>query len=156
MSILDNELVRKYFSPEYKAYYPVMDKTSQMDAAAWDRAAVALSILKAMEADMEMYEKGIYTHDEGKTWKEGDITGVPFKNEFHPTWLRLPDQFQASQKKHYHPEICCCPNCRETCKQKSDQVDEKIEDILSYYGLQGSPIEEAKLRELVELARKEK
>lgn len=109
MNILENELVLKYFTPEYKAYYPCNDKTSQMDAAAWDKCAMAASVLRAMQEPIspgEKYLEVVMGNLELKTWNH------PFRSfeYFCPQVIRLPDKFQRVGQGCKH-EVIECVNC---------------------------------------------
>lgn len=116
MNLLTHPLIQKYFSP---AGEPIPSCCMSMKVN--EKEIMALRILTAMQEPIAMYEKALYTHDEGKTWQVGAVTGVPFEEgSFHPTWLRLPSRFQPIIKDN--PMECGCRTWRhEMCHKPPKQ-----------------------------------
>lgn len=184
--LLENPLVVKYFSSERKAYYPCNDPVSKMDAAAWDKCAMAYRILQAMSEPIKKGEKFLENDNNGG-WDERVTALSEFAERgFHPFFLRLPDQFQRRCGHNTYPNnYCSCPEnqpdqpkrecgydyqCQHEnhrfklpcpdCHKKPDPVEEKIEELVEFFGAKGARNANEAIRkvfrELVGLARKEK
>lgn len=97
MDILEHPLVLKYFTSEYKAYYPVMGDSEKMDAAAWDKCALAARVLDSMQqpirkGDRILRGKDVESLNEG-TWTFDQTIGGAW-----PWLLKLPDRFQEKKE----------------------------------------------------------
>jgi len=140
MSLLDNELVKRYFGCPWHNH--------KDDKACGSQESTALRILKAMEEPIRSGDRLLVYSEEGQEW----IEDFAFKNAayypVHLMILRLPDQFQPKK------ECQCNMNCAECHMQRPDPVEEKIQSIWRNT-LHGKDLCLAHLRELVELVRKE-
>jgi hypothetical protein len=111
-SLLEHLLIQKYFKPDFKAYYPVMDKTHQMDAEAWDRCAMAYRILQAMEEPIKIGDKLLRIIHVERI--EEYTAKIDAENGFEHgsiVCLRLPPQFQPEREKKCEPFMVKCESC---------------------------------------------
>lgn len=141
--ILDNELVKKYFG-EYK----VGDTMAMLDIR-----ELALRVLAAMQGVISKKERCLGWVN-GDIWQEEDCAEE--LGNFHPTLLRLPDQFQkrecgCTKRPDGHHTIdgvcrCCCH------QPQREAVEEKIRGICKQYQFGDAGEFAYQLRELVRLA----
>lgn len=123
MSILDNELVKKYFGCPH-------DRNHHDDCAPGCNAQeeYAFRILKAMEAPVREGERVLYWH--GSAVRE-ETTLTDYTGNSPRLFLRLPDQFQPSREKccEYNKGNCVMrPGgfveiCRDCLKSTTDKPD---------------------------------
>lgn len=105
MSLLENPLIRKYFWPQDWELTPC-DDPRQFCVNDY----VAGRILKAME---EPIKKGELTLSLATTDDDKVVANTTWdcNDGFHPYLLRLPDRFQAVEKKGCQHEVIECVNC---------------------------------------------
>lgn len=147
MSLLNNELVKKYFGCEPICHFNHKDTCMR---------AMALRVLEAMEDPIKNGELAI-NYELGVIQNRLFVWPNNQESEgFHPTLMRLPSQFQPSRfPDHTHRGVCECgalvinPNI-----EKPDPVEDRLFNLVNWKK-QGREISEEDLRELVELARKE-
>lgn len=169
-SILDNELVRKYF-----------DCAGFTDCTQHDcKEVVAYKILQSMQQPIKKGEGYLLQLESGEFIAR--FCGEETRAYFHPYALRLPDRFQKPRKCHcgtseiihriegpcYHinndkpsPEKCCFlqnypgrEHDRDCPAMPKDEVEEKMDSIVMNWSQQDNLIQE--LRALVKLARRAK
>lgn len=93
-SILDNELVKKYFGccPEFTC---AVNHYRKDKPETWiDYRCISERIIRAMQEPIRKGERILLTHDNGKTWEETTMAGQA-DEPFHPNCLRLPGKFQG-------------------------------------------------------------
>lgn len=149
MSILDNELVWKYFGPGHV----LVDNHA--------KGEYALRVLQAMEEPIKKGELAVWYRQVHDDWVYGHWDGSDLE-EFHPFALHVPDRFQPAQKAAEFCDCGCgcgCSRCKPTIRNESvrDLVEGKIREIL-WPGVNSDVVIDRenlkeKLRELVELAR---
>lgn len=173
-SLLNNELVRKYFVSK-----PLETYACCMEYAEHNKPCVAVTIIQAMQTPIRKGERYLVTHDD-RNWEESTRTTewLPSDRPWHPLELRLPDSFQKQEEPYHcpkncpcrfesptplsekcppaaHPEISSCPNCR-----PKDEVAGKIESLMNSYRKFDSRIDldgfVLDLKSLVKLARETK
>lgn len=137
MSILENELVKKYFGCA-TAHYRDM-KTFKLSPC----YCLANHVLAAMETEIE---KGDRLLTLGEIWEKNIWSGNTTLG-FHPYHLRLPDRFQA---KECVCDYASCPNHQKNPNLTEEMIDEQVSFIIKHYGKIGI---EGSLRELIRLAR---
>lgn len=172
-TILDNELVRKYFGCK--------DSKTHLCFSS-DDCHMSYDILRAMQEPIGKGERYLFLAED--QWLENDSGCY---RGFHPKELRLPDRFQPQEKKECenlgmltcfrchrelihkpkpseeNKECSCsdksvwekhiCSKCGVEMAVKRDAVEEKIKEVMVYFQMPSSGVLEAKLRELVRLAR---
>lgn len=140
-NILDNELVKKYFGVnEPEPYY----------GHGWGRTAQA--VLHAMQEPIRLHEKHLQILE-----SNGEIIEIQTSIEyfgFHPYHLRLPDKFQKRECESHCCEYHKIHDC--TCQPQRDEVEEKIEWLVSNMPDITKQLWKEHLRELVRLAKKSK
>lgn len=99
MSILKNELVRKYFC---------FHEGCPLECRLEHREVVSARVIAAMEAEIKKGELYLVMDPKGSLWTETAVDN--FQLGFHPAFIRLPDRFQAKECKcgSYQTE---CPAC---------------------------------------------
>lgn len=157
-SILDNELVKRYFSAPN-------DTPWVSDFPYPEKEFMALRVLKAMEEPVKEGELYLAISEYGKV--KGPQAFTSSDNwKFHCQWLRLPDSFQKSREKENVSDYQLkCDNCEghfvHSCSgKKPDPVEEKISEIYAFHH-DGHVLKETaslhqRLYELVDLARRDK
>lgn len=88
--ILENELVKKYFGckqPCPDGYHPGTCLSIESER-----------VLRAMQEEIKLGERYIYSDDGGKRWQEVISQHVQFVSEFHPFILLLPSRFLRRNK----------------------------------------------------------
>lgn len=166
MTLLDNELVRKYFYDE-KYSNPT--------------AIEAVKVITAMQQPIRKGERYLVTYQSENVWEEMTIMGCEELTHFHPMMLRLPDEFQKKEclnviltcscgkivphdseretKPTPSPEKCECQYLGKNhvidCGKYTDAVEEKIMRILELPWADRLAVLKYSLYDLVRLAHSE-
>lgn len=94
-SLLDNELVRRYFGCDIVQGPFKCDSDGRHCHEEW-----AYRVLLAMQEPIKKGERYLHSENAGKTWEEGQHGGAYWQLQpYHPFDLRLPSRFQAQGKK---------------------------------------------------------
>lgn len=175
-SILDNELVKKYFG------CGCFNPNRTCPAIGNCKDEMAGNVLRAMQEPIKNGDRVLFMNTSGDV-KEDTAASVCLPLTFHGTCLRLPSRFQGTEKKecgcscHHqankvYESQCKChqPAPSQTCNdpkahgcglppKPSEAVEEKIKQIIDEYiesNAMSWPYLKEKLRELVAMVRKGK
>lgn len=124
MTLLDNELIRKYFwpkCPDDPCYLMHNHDT-----------IAAFNVYAAMQEPIRKGDRCLENFPSMPCWREIVWQNpTEFEAEWHPGFLRLPDAFQPQAEK------CCCGESDSVHRtdgpcykiQKPDPVEEKIQEL---------------------------
>ncbi len=140
MTILNNELVLKYFGSTHESCPPGCQYEH--------KDKLANRVLQAMQKPIAFPDKCLAIGDDGSVGEFECRKGSKYI-AFHSQLLRLPDRFQKRLTVGcIHGEECVC------FSQPKDEVEEKINDLVDRWQYYDFQTVRKELRELVELARK--
>lgn len=109
MDLLDNKLVRKYFSCECQPQEPAW---FTHPGSCYSKRAIA--VLRAMQEPIKKDERFIWFDFCTGKWTEGES---PIDYEARPDHLRIPERFQPKGGCHIQEKFptCSCKHCLGGC-----------------------------------------
>lgn len=132
-SLLDNELVRKYFGCDIRGVQTLCDHFNQQNC----HKSMSYRVLQAMQQPIRKGERYLVgTHKDSDIWRIVEKTweGTEIKG-WHTAYLRLPDVFQKQECEHSGLKRYCGKDvyCEE-CKREISNLFARCNLIIPHDG----------------------